>query len=234
MALNFDCETEQSQAMTDINFEQARFNMIEQQIRPWDVLDQRVLDLIARVPREDFVPAAYRNAAFTDMSIPLGRGQVMMAPKIEARLLQALDIRPDETVLEVGSGSGYLTALLANQARHVYSTDIIPEFKLKAAQALASHDITNVSLEVADAANGFDRHGPYDVIVVTGSLPMLTGHFKRSLNMGGRLFAIVGDSPVMEAMLITRIGENEWTEDDLFETDLVPLLNASQPQRFKF
>lgn len=149
-------------------------------------------------------------------------------------MLQALDIRPDETVLEVGTGSGYLTALLANLARHVYSVDIIPEFKLGAERALAAHGITNVTLEVADAANGFDRHAPYEVIAVTGSLPMLTDSFKQALKLGGRLFVIVGDSPVMEAMLITRISEDEWSEETLFETDLPPLLNAPQPQRFKF
>lgn len=218
--------------MSAMNFEQARFNMIEQQIRPWDVLDQRVLDLIARVPREDFVPESYRSLAFTDMNTPLGRGQVMMSPKLEARMLQSLDVRPSDTVLEVGTGSGYVTALLANLARHVYSVEIIPEFKTGAQTKLAEHDLDNVTLEVGDAACGWDRHRPYDVVAITGSLPVLPESFQLSLTVGGRLFAIVGDSPVMNAILITRVGEDEWNKEYLFETDLPALLNAPEPQRF--
>ena len=218
--------------MTEMNFELARHNMIEQQIRPWEVLDQRVLDLIARVPREDFVPGTYRKMAFTDMNIPLGRGQVMMSPKVEARMLQALDVKPNETILEVGTGSGYVTALLANLGRHVYTVEIIPEFKLGAERKLAAHDLHNVNLEVADAACGWERHGPYDVIAITGSLPLLPESFQQSLTVGGRLFVIVGDSPVMQALLITRVGEDEWTRETLFETDLPALLNAPEPQRF--
>jgi len=218
--------------MNAMNYEQARFNMIEQQIRPWDVLDQRVLDLIARVPREDFVPENCRGIAFTDMNTPLGRNEVMMAPKLEARMIQALDVRPSDKALEVGTGSGYVTALLANLARHVYSVDIIPEFKTEAQKKLAEHSLSNVTLEVGDAACGWDRHGPYDVIAITGSMPMLPESFQQSLSIGGRLFAIVGDSPVMEAVLITRVGEDEWSKESLFETDLPPLMNAPEPQRF--
>lgn len=218
--------------MNAMNFEQARFNMIEQQIRPWDVLDQRVLDLIARVPREDFVPEKCRSLAFTDMNTPLGRDQVMMAPKLEARMLQALDVRPSDAVLEVGTGSGYVTALLANLARHVYSVEIIPEFKTEAHKKLSDHGLSNVTLEVGDAACGWDRHGPYDVIAITGSMPMLPDAFQQSLTVGGRLFAIVGDSPVMNAILITRVGEDEWSKEYLFETDLPALANALEPQRF--
>jgi len=195
--------------MSEMNLEQARFNMIEQQIRPWEVLDQRVLDLLSTVPREDFVPEAYRKLAFTDMNIPLGEGQVMMSPKVEARILQALNVQDDETVLEVGTGSGYVTALLANLAKQVFSVDINPEMTRQAGEKLAAHDITNVTLETGDAARGWDAHAPYDVIVVTGSLPLLPDAFKQALKVDGRLLAIVGDSPIMGVLLITRVGETE-------------------------
>jgi len=220
--------------MTDIDFEQARYNMIEQQIRPWEVLDQSVLDAMAIVPREDYVPMQYMNLAFTDMNIPLGHGEVMMAPKIEARMLQGLAIEPNETILEVGTGSGYVTALLAELGRHVYSVEIQQDLSDEARRKLQDHEVINVTLEVADAAQGWDRHGPYDVITVTGSLPVLPAAFEQSLKVGGRLFAIIGDSPVMEATLITRLGENQFQREMLFETDLPPLKNAVQPDRFRF
>jgi protein-L-isoaspartate(D-aspartate) O-methyltransferase len=216
-----------------MNLEQARFNMIEQQIRPWEVLDQRVLDLLSTVPREDFVPEAYRKLAFIDMNIPLGEGQVMMSPKVEARILQALNVQDDETVLEVGTGSGYVTALLANLAQQVFSVDINPEMTRQAGQKLAAHDITNVTLETGDAARGWDAHAPYDVIVVTGSLPLLPDAFKQALKVDGRLLAIIGDSPIMGVLLITRVGETEWAQETLFETDLPALINAPQPERFR-
>jgi protein-L-isoaspartate(D-aspartate) O-methyltransferase len=219
--------------MSEMNLEQARFNMIEQQIRPWEVLDQRVLDLLSTVPREDFVPEAYRKLAFIDMNIPLGEGQVMMSPKVEARILQALNVQDDETVLEVGTGSGYVTALLANLAQQVFSVDINPEMTRQAGQKLAAHDITNVTLETGDAARGWDAHAPYDVIVVTGSLPLLPDAFKQALKVDGRLLAIIGDSPIMGVLLITRVGETEWAQETLFETDLPALINAPQPERFR-
>lgn len=222
------------QAMTDMNFDQARFNMIEQQIRPWDVLDESVLDAIAIVPREDYVPANYMRLAFTDMYIPLGQGEVMMTPKLEARMLQTLAVEPTDTVLEVGTGSGYVTAVLAELARHVYSVDINEGFSEAARQKLLEHEVINVTLEVGDAAQGWDRHGPYDAIAITGSLPVLTSAFEQSLKVGGRLFAIVGDSPVMEATLVTRLGENEFQREMVFETDLPPLKNVAQPDRFRF
>lgn len=212
----------------------ARFNMIEQQIRPWDVLDQGVLDLIAELPREDFVPEAYRTLAYADTAIPLGHGQVMMHPKIEARLLQALDLDATDTVLEVGTGSGYLTALLAHATHHVCSVDVFPQFKAQAAEKLAVHGIDNVTLEVGDAARGWPRHGLYDVIAVTGSLPELPASFLQSLNRGGRLFAVVGTAPIMEAVLIRRVGDSEWSRESLFETELPPLLNAPVSARFVF
>ena len=218
--------------MVDMNIEQARHNMIEQQIRPWEVLDQRVLDLIARIPREDFVPPQHRNIAFTDVEIPLGNGQAMMAPRVEARMLQALNVQSDEKVLEIGTGSGYVTALLASQGKEVTSVDINSDFCESASQRLAAHNINNVTLESGDAAEGWDKRGKYDVIAITGSVPVLADSFKHSLNYGGRLFVVVGDTPVMEAMLITRIAENEWREESLFETELQPLVNAPQKNSF--
>ena len=218
--------------MSDMNLENARFNMIEQQIRPWEVLDQHVLDLLSKLPREDFVPERYRKLAYMDTTIPLGNDQVMMPPRVEARILQALNIQADETVLEVGTGSGYVTALLASLGDHVYSVDINAEMTRTAGDKLADHGISNVTLETGDAARGWDAHAPYDVIVVTGSLPLLPANFKQALKIGGRLVAVVGDSPVMEVVLITREGESEWAQETLFETDLPALINAPEPERF--
>ncbi len=218
--------------MSDMNLENARFNMIEQQIRPWEVLDQRVLDLLNKLPREDFVPERYRRLAYMDTTLPLGNDQVMMPPRVEARILQALNIQADETVLEVGTGSGYVTALLANLGDHVYSVDINAEMTRTAGDKLADCGITNVTLETGDAARGWDAHAPYDVIVITGSLPLLPVSFKQALNVGGRMVAILGDSPVMEVVLITREGESEWAQETLFETDLPALINAPEPERF--
>ena len=218
--------------MSDMNLENARFNMIEQQIRPWEVLDQRVLDLLNELPRENFVPQRYRKLAYADTTIPLGDEQVMMPPRVEARILQGLNIQADETVLEVGTGSGYVTALLASLAEHVYSVDINAEMTRTAGEKLADHGIINVTLETGDAARGWDAHAPYDVIVITGSLPLLPNNFKQALNIGGRLLAIVGDAPAMDVVLITRVGESEWTQETLFETDLPALINAPEPERF--
>jgi protein-L-isoaspartate(D-aspartate) O-methyltransferase len=218
--------------MSDMNLENARFNMIEQQIRPWEVLDQRVLDLLNELPRENFVPQRYRKLAYVDTTIPLGNDQVMMPPRVEARILQGLNIQADETVLEVGTGSGYVTALLASLGEHVYSVDINAEMTRTAGDKLADHGIINVTLETGDAARGWDVHAPYDVIVITGSLPLLPDKFKQELNVGGRLVAIVGDAPVMDVVLITCVGESEWAQETLFETDLPALINAPEPERF--
>jgi protein-L-isoaspartate(D-aspartate) O-methyltransferase len=217
-----------------MDFERARFNMIEQQIRPWEVLDQRVLDLLFRVRREDFVPPAYRELAFADMEIPIGHGEKMLAPKIEARMLQELAPAEADRVLEVGTGSGYFTALLASLAAHVYSVDIVPEFTRGAGERLAAHGIRNVTLDSGDAARGWDKHGPYDAIVVTGSMPILPESFKASLKTGGRLLAIVGEPPVMEAQLITSAGGGAYNSIGLFETCIAPLRNAPRPERFVF
>lgn len=220
--------------MADMNIEQARHNMIEQQIRPWDVLDQRVLDQILRTPREDFVAPAYRDAAFSDMMLPIGHGEVMLEPKLEARMLQALAVQAGDKVLEVGTGSGYLTALLAGLAAQVFSVEIEPELLEQAQSRLKRHGIDNVTLEQGDAANGWDAHQPYDVIAITGSLPALPQTFKENLQIGGRLFAFIGSEPVMEAVLITRINANEWREETLFETLVPPLHGVATEKPFTF
>lgn len=217
-----------------MDIEQARFNMIEQQIRTWEVLDQDVLDLLFVIRRERFAPEKWRGLAFADMEIPLGHGQAMWPPKLEARVLQELAPKKTDTVLEVGTGSGYLTALFAAKAQHVYSVEIIPEFSKQTAQTLRSEGISNVTLEVGDAARGWNAHAPYDVIVLTGSVPLLPEVFQQALKQGGRLFAIVGDPPVMAAKLITCVAPGEYSSVDLFETCIAPLVNAPQPERFVF
>ena len=218
--------------MSVLNFEEARHNMIVQQIQPWNVRDDKVLDLIRRLPREDFVPAEYKEHAFTDMNIPLGNGQEMMSPKLEAYMVQALQIQDQDKVLEVGTGTGYVTALLASQARYVITVDIDADVSKRAEEKLVAHQITNVTYDVGDAALGWDNQKPYEVIVITGSLPILPESFQRNLSVGGRLFAVVGDAPAMEVILITRVKENEWTHEVLLETDIPALTNAAEPERF--
>ena len=217
-----------------MDIEQTRFNMVAQQIRTWYVLDDNVLDLLYKLKREEFVPAENRAMAFVDMEIPLGHGQVMLTPKMEARIVQELHIRKTDKILEVGSGSGYMTALLAERGEHVYSVEIIPELKAMAEANLKAHGITNVTLEQGDAARGWPQHAPYDVIVLTASTPALPEAFQNSLNPGGRLFAIVGEDPVMEAVLITCVATGQFTSTTLFETSTAPLINALQPTRFTF
>jgi len=220
--------------MAEHDFAQARFNMVEQQIRPWDVLDPQVLDLLAAIPREEFVPAKYRNLAYMDIGIPLPQGQEMLHPKIEGRALQALLVKPTDVVLEIGTGSGYLTALLAKMASHVYSVEIHPELMREAARKLKAHGITNATLEEGDGSQGWPDHGPYDVIAITGSVNTVSDKFKTSLKIGGRLFAVVGEGPAMEAQLITRTGQDQWLVKSLFETELPVLTNASKPPKFDF
>ncbi len=214
-----------------MNIEQVRDNMIKQQLRTWEVLDDQLLELLKQVPREDFVPPAMRNLAFVDMNIPLDEGQVMMNPKVEARMLQALAIQPNEEVLEVGTGSGYVTALLAKQAKKVYSVEILPRLLKQAGEKLKAHNIRNAELEEGDAAQGWHNH-MYEAIAITGSLPVLPRAFLESMTIGGRLFAIIGDAPAMEATLVTRLGNNDWSREILFETELPPLKNVQQPERF--
>lgn len=219
--------------MTALNVELARHNMVENQVRTWDVTDARVLDLIARAPREDYVPAPYRALAYVDMAVPLGHGQAMMHPKLEARLLQALALRPQDRILEVGTGSGYMTALLAALGAHVVSVEIFPDLAQAAARALEAHGVENVTLEVGDAANGWAQSAPYDAILVTGSLPLLPESFAESLAPHGRLLAIVGSSPAMEVKLVRRL-DGALRTTSLFETDVAPLVNARAPAAFRF
>jgi len=216
------------------DLEHTRFNMIEQQIRPWEVLDPVVLDLLLRVHREDFVPAPHRALAFVDMEIPIGQGEVMLAPKLEARMLQEVALKSSDAVLEIGTGTGHMTALLASLARHVYSVDIVPEFTQSAATNLKAAGIANVTLETGDAAHGWDRHGPYDAIVLTGSVPVLSEVFLEQLAPGGRLIAAVGEAPVMQMLLTTCTKPGACNSTCLFETCIPPLKNAPRRQRFVF
>jgi protein-L-isoaspartate(D-aspartate) O-methyltransferase len=193
-----------------------------------------VLDLLYAVPREDFVPAAYRKLAFADMEIPIGEGESMMAPRIEARILQALSLRKTDRVLEVGTGSGYLTALLARCAAHVYSLEIRPGLAAVGRANLERHGADNVTLEVADGARGDPKRAPYDAIVLTGSTPVLPAALREQLAPGGRLFAVVGEPPVMVARLITCTVPGAFGSEELFDTVLAPLVNAERPARFQF
>lgn len=212
--------------------EQARHNMVEQQIRPWNVLDAQVLGMLIKVKRELFVPPAFRGLAFADVEIPLGHGAAMWLPKLEARALQALQLKSRDRVLEVGSGSGYLTALMARMAEHVTGVEIVPELHAFAEKNLAAQKIENVTLALGDAAQGWT--GEYDAIVLTASVPMLPEAFLNSLKPGGRLFAIVGDAPAMQARLITRTASGKFETEVLFETVVASLQNAQQPERFVF
>lgn len=217
-----------------MNFEQARYNMIEQQIRTWEVLDPRVLDVFNRVHREDFVPTKYRKLAFADVNIPLGRGEVMMTPVVEGRMLQALDLEPGERVLEVGTGSGFITACLAALGGRVTSVDIHEDFLDSAHNRLDSLTYENIQLQHADVMGDWQPEQTFDVIAVTGSLPQPQDRFRFWLNPGGRLFVIVGESPAMDARLVTRVDEGQWSRESLFETDLPPLINATRPEIFEF
>ncbi len=217
-----------------MNLEQARHNMVEQQIRPWDVLDQDVLDLLYAVPREEFVGATYRNLAFSDLEVPIGEGERMWAPKIEARVLQELAVQRTERVLEIGTGSGYFTALLAHRAAHAYSVEIRPALAEFGRSNLERYGKDNITLEVGDGARGFPKWAPYDVIVLTGSTPLLPQSLLDSLAPGGRLFAVVGDAPVMTAKIFTCAAPGAFRTTEIFETVLAPLVNCAQPPRFRF
>lgn len=223
----------------DLALEQARYNMIEQQIRPWDVLDQSVLDLLSVVRREDFVPPELRALAFVDMELPLkvdgvDTGEKMFAPKLEARFLQELGVKAHEHVLEVGTGSGYMAALLAHKAHHVLSVEIDPRLKRFAESNLARTGSGRVRVDLGDGARGWPARAPYDVIMVSGSLPSLPDSLLAQLKVGGRLGVIVGSSPVMSAQVITRVSESGYDTLRLFETDVKALRNAWQPSTFRF
>lgn len=217
-----------------MNFEQARFNMVEQQVRPWEVLDERVLALLEKTHREDFVPVRYRKMAFTDMAIPLDHGQSMMKPVIEGRLLQALELKPDETALEIGTGSGFITACLSRMAKQVISVDLYEQFTNEVAAKLKEKGISNVELETGNVMTGWQPEQAHDVLVVTGSVPSIPDHFRGWVNPGGRIFVVCGDEPAMEAMLLTKLSATEWREESLFETDLARLIGAERAPEFEF
>ncbi|HEY6772843.1 MAG TPA: protein-L-isoaspartate O-methyltransferase [Oxalicibacterium sp.] len=217
-----------------MNIEQARFNMIEQQIRPWDVLDLDVLELLVVVKREAFVPLAYRALAFADSEIPLPHGEHMLAPRFEARILQELAVKKHENVLEIGAGSGYMAALLAHQARHVTTVEIEPELKSLAEKNLADYGVTNVDVVQADASQGLDNGQQYDVIVVSGSLPVVPEKLLSQIKVGGRMFVVVGNAPVMTAQIVTRTSDVAYDTVGVFETLIKPLRNAVAPSHFKF
>jgi protein-L-isoaspartate(D-aspartate) O-methyltransferase len=216
-----------------MNFDVARTQMLGQQLRAWEVLDDRVLRAFAETPREEFVPWEYRDLAFADIEIPLGHGQAMLAPKVEGRILQALKIEPIDEVLVVGTGSGHLTACAARLAKHVTSIDIFPDFVSNAAAKIAALGLTNVSCEVADAMT-LSYRTRFDAIAVTGSVPVpeLRDHFIAMLRPEGRLFIVVGREPAMEAELITLQPDGTTTTESLFETVLTPLRNAERPEPF--
>jgi protein-L-isoaspartate(D-aspartate) O-methyltransferase len=214
------------------NAEIARHNMIENQVRPWEVLDPRVLDVLAAVRREDFVPARYRNFAFADMALPIGHGETMMKPTVEGRLLQALELHVEDRVLEIGTGSGFMTACLARLAGDVTSIELHADFAEDARVRIAAAGANNVRIEVADAVQGFTATDRYDAVVVTGAVYALPERFRAWVAPHGRLFAIVGESPAMQAMLYTRADDTHWREESLFETDLPYLTHAEPPRRF--
>ncbi len=217
-----------------MSLEQTRFNMVEQQIRTWNVVDQDVLGLLYKIKREEFVPAAYRSMAFMDMEIPLEHDAVMLTPKMEARIVQELNINKTDKILEIGTGTGYMTALLAELGTHVYSVEIVPALHTTAKINLQVQGITNITLEQGDGTRGWPNHEPYDVIVLTASTPVLPEAFQQSLSPGGRLFAIIGEEPLMEATLITCTAPGNYYSTRLFETCTAPLRNALQRERFHF
>jgi protein-L-isoaspartate(D-aspartate) O-methyltransferase len=217
----------------NIKLEAARTQMVNQQVRAWDVLDPAVLGVLAQVPREDFVPARFRSLAFADTSVPLGHGQFMLTPQVEGRLLQALAIRATDRILEIGTGSGFLTACLAALGAEVVSLEINPDLAGQARRALSGQGVRNAEVLTTDAF-GYVPPGNFDVIAVTGSLPAYDRRFQDWLSVGGRLFVVVGEAPTMEALLVQRIAPDEWTEIALFETEIPALLHAAAGERFKF
>ncbi|RJG05132.1 protein-L-isoaspartate O-methyltransferase [Noviherbaspirillum cavernae] len=220
-----------------MNIEKARFNMVEQQIRPWDVLDLDVLELLFVVKREAFVPAEYQSLAFADTEIPLPGDEHMLSPKMEARILQEVAVKKHENVLEIGAGSGYMAALLAYKARHVTTVEIDPALKEMAARNLAAFGVANVDVELGNGAQGWPGaagNAQYDVIVMSGSLPVLPDSVLQQLKVGGRLFAIVGEAPVMSAQIITRVSDTAYSSAKIFETSVKALRGALTPSQFKF
>lgn len=217
-----------------LDLEIARFNMVEQQIRTWEVLDPRVLEACSHVHRELFVPEGYRNLAFSDTTIPLSHGQYMLSPKIEGRLLQSLGIEPTDRILEIGTGSGFLTALSATLGAHVTSIEYFDELSERAKYNLRQSGIMNTKLHVGDGIDGWPTAEPYDVIIVGGSCPARRPTIEQQLSINGRLFMVIGVGPVMEAVLVTRLARDTWATESLFETELSPLIGAEIKPEFRF
>jgi protein-L-isoaspartate(D-aspartate) O-methyltransferase len=217
-----------------MDIELARSNMIEQQIRTWDVLDMNVLELLNEIHREEFIPDSYHDLAFADTRIPLGHEQSTMTPKVEARLLQAITVQADEAVLEIGTGCGYLTALLAKSAKHVRSIDIFPDFIKSANDNIIKTGLVNIELECADAYALFDKNEKYDVLVLTASIPKMDERFLNLLNDGGRMFVIIGESPAMEACVLTKQNDSDYSKESFFEIDLPALIGSEQKDTFEF
>ncbi len=217
-----------------MDFEIARFNMVEQQVRPWDVLDARVLNTIGNIPRERFVPAEYQNLAYADSRIPLNEHTRMLNPNIIGRMLQHLQVQPDDLVLEIGTGSGYLTACLATLGRHVDSVEIDADLADTARDNLENLGYENVTISEGDATHGWEQKRFYNVIVFTGSMPDIPEHYKELLHVGGRMFIVTGEQPIMTAQLVTRIDKNSWEVEDLFETAIDRLTGSEETPEEKF
>ncbi len=217
-----------------MNLELARFNMIEQQIRPWNVLDPAILELLAVMRREDFVPPAYRALAFVDTEVPLPDGQCMLAPRVEARMLQELDLQRHERVLEVGAGSGFMAALLAHRARSVTSLEVRPALATFASANLQRAGISNAKVRVLDGARGLPDDAPFDAIVLSGSVDSVPQALLEQLSPGGRLIAIVGDEPMMRAVRVRRLAASQFESTELFDTVAPRLSGFSEPSRFRF
>jgi protein-L-isoaspartate(D-aspartate) O-methyltransferase len=217
-----------------MNFEQARTNMVQQQLRTWDVSNEKVLALMQAIPRENFVPATYKNLSYADTKIPLLHQQYMLEPKLEARIAQALAIHPDDHVLEIGTGTGYSTAIYAHLSKKVTSVDIYPEFIELARSNLHKFDISHVELKAMNGSLFASNVPGFDVIVISASCPQLPKRFCQQLNIGGRLFVIVGHKPAMQAWLITRVKEEKWLKQSLFETEVPSMIDLLQPEPFSF
>ena len=216
------------------HLDQCRYNMVEQQVRPWDVLDDKVLNTLESIARDQYVPSQYLNLAYADTAIPLNDTQNMMHPIIEGRLLQLLDIQPEDDVLEIGTGSGYLTACLANLACHVETVEIDETLAKKAAQTLLEQGVLNISLSCTNGLDLPDVNNKYNIIVLTGSINVIPQSFKNALTHNGKMFVVDGDAPVMTAHIITRTADNEWSDESIFETVLTPLVHGEQIPEFKF
>ncbi|MBF0264230.1 MAG: protein-L-isoaspartate O-methyltransferase [Gammaproteobacteria bacterium] len=220
--------------MSEMNFEVARHNMIEQQIRPWNVLDQNSLKILQEIPREEFVPKAFKQLAFSDMKIPLAHGQFMLEPKMEAHILQAVQVHEQDHVLEIGTGSGFLTAILAKIAKHVTSLDVHPELTEQAYSNLVPFKFDNIILETCDASQDYDTSRVFDVIIISGALQETPETYKNKLKVGGRLFLITGTNVAMNARLLTRVSDDQWSDIILFETEIDFLINKQSAKTFTF